>query len=55
MPRHATVSVTSISAAMIENANHWEWLAFGIIAALMVATLLAAWRGTQRDEELLGF
>ena len=34
--------------------NHWEWLAFGIIAALMAATLLVAWRGTQRDAELLG-
>ncbi|MDP3675034.1 MAG: MFS transporter [Novosphingobium sp.] len=34
--------------------NHWEWLAFGIIAALMAATLLVAWRGTQHDDELLG-
>ncbi len=34
--------------------NHWEWLAFAIIAALMTATLLVGWRGTQRDEELVG-
>ena len=34
--------------------NHWEWLAFAIIAALMLATLLVGWRGTQRDEELVG-
>lgn len=34
--------------------NHWEWLAFGIIATLMAATLLVAWRGTQSDAELLG-
>ena len=33
--------------------NHWEWLAFAIIGALMVATLLVGWRGTQRDEELV--
>ena len=34
--------------------NHWEWLAFSIVAALMLVTLTVAWRGTQRDEELLG-
>lgn len=34
--------------------NHWEWLAFSIVAALMVVTLIVAWRGTQRDEELVG-
>ena len=34
--------------------NHFEWLAFGIIAMLMVATLVVAWRGTQRDEEFVG-
>jgi len=34
--------------------NHWEWLAFGLIGALMVATLLVAWRGTQHDRELVG-
>ena len=34
--------------------NHWEWLAFSIIAALMLVTLMVAWRGTQRDEDLLG-
>lgn len=33
--------------------NHWEWLAFGIVAALMVATLAVAWRGTQPDSELV--
>ncbi len=33
--------------------NHWEWLAFSIIAALMLVTLTVAWRGTQRDEDLL--
>ena len=34
--------------------NHWEWLAFSIVAALMVATLIVAWRWTQRDEVLVG-
>ena len=34
--------------------NHWEGVAFGIVAALMVATLLVAWRGTQSDRELTG-
>ena len=34
--------------------NHWEWLAFSIVAALMLATLTVAWRWTQRDEELVG-
>ena len=34
--------------------NHWEWLAFAIIAALMFATLLVAWKGTQSDAELVG-
>ena len=34
--------------------NHWEWLAFGLIGALMLATLLVAWRGTQHDRELMG-
>ena len=34
--------------------NHWEWLAFSIVAALMLATLIVAWRWTQRDEELVG-
>jgi len=34
--------------------NHQQWIAFGLIAALMVATLLVAWNGTQRDEELVG-
>jgi MFS family permease len=33
--------------------NHWEWLAFTILCALMLVTLLVAWRGTQPDEELL--
>jgi hypothetical protein len=33
--------------------NPWEWLAFGIVAALMVATLAVAWRGTQPDSELV--
>ena len=33
--------------------NHWEWLAFGIVAALMVATLAVAWRGTQPDSQLV--
>lgn len=34
--------------------NHWEWLAFSIIAALMLVTAAVAWRGTQRDEDFLG-
>ena len=34
--------------------NHWEWLAFSIIAALMLVTATVAWRGTQRDEDFLG-
>ena len=34
--------------------NHWEWLGFSLIGALMVATLGVAWRGTQSDRELLG-
>ncbi|MCA1661087.1 MAG: MFS transporter [Novosphingobium sp.] len=33
--------------------NHWERVAFGLIAALMLATLLVAWRATQSDSELL--
>ena len=33
--------------------NHWERIAFSLIAALMMATLLVAWRGTQHDSELL--
>ncbi|WP_230207094.1 MFS transporter [Novosphingobium sp. Gsoil 351] len=34
--------------------NHWEFVAFGIIAALMLATLAVAWKGTQRDADLVG-
>jgi len=34
--------------------NHQQWIAFALIAALMLATLLVAWNGTQRDEELVG-
>ena len=34
--------------------NHWEWLAFSIVATLMLATLTVAWRATQRDEDLVG-
>ena len=34
--------------------NHWEWLAFSIIAALMLVTAAVAWHGTQRDEDFLG-
>ena len=33
--------------------NHWEGIAFGLIAALMIATSAVAWRFTQRDSELL--
>jgi hypothetical protein len=33
--------------------NHWERIAFSLIAALMLATLLVAWRATQPDSELL--
>ena len=33
--------------------NHWERIAFSLIAALMLATLLVAWRATQSDSELL--
>jgi hypothetical protein len=34
--------------------NHREWLAFTVIALLMIATLVVAARFTQRDEELVG-
>jgi len=34
--------------------NHHEWLAFGFMGVLMAATLVVAWRGTQRDSELVG-
>lgn len=34
--------------------NHQEGIAFSIIAALLVAALLVAWRGTQADQELVG-
>jgi hypothetical protein len=34
--------------------NHWEWLAFSSMGALMVGTLAVAWRGTQPDQVLTG-